>query len=72
MGNYAQNLHDFPSYFLDSKKYKKGENMRLFVKSIFLLLFFIGLSYLYLDFLEEDYFQIKNREVTDGLVLLYG
>lgn len=46
--------------------------MRLFVKSIFLLLFFIGLSYLYLNFLEEDYFQIKNIEVTNGLVLLDG
>jgi len=46
--------------------------MRLFVKSIFLLLFFIGLSYLYLNFLEEDYFQIKNIEVNNGLVLLDG
>lgn len=46
--------------------------MRLFFKSIFLLLFIIVTSYLYLNFLEEDYFQIKNIEVTSGLVLLDG
>lgn len=46
--------------------------MRLFFKGIFLLLFIIGTSYLYLNFLEEDYFQIKNIEVTSGLVLLDG
>lgn len=46
--------------------------MKTFSKSIFLLLFFIMTSYLYLDFLQEEYFNIKNIEVTKGLVLLDG
>lgn len=46
--------------------------MKFFTKNIFLLLFFITLSFQYLNFLEEDYFEIKNIEVNNGLILLDG
>lgn len=46
--------------------------MKTFTKIIFLLFFFIMTSGLYLNFLQEEYFNIKNIEVTKGLVLLDG
>lgn len=46
--------------------------MKTFFKLIFLLFFFIMTSGFYLNFLQEEYFNIKNIEVSKGLVLLDG
>ena len=46
--------------------------MKLFMKYISLLLFFILLGFLYLDFLKNDYFKVKDVKVEGGIILLDG
>ena len=46
--------------------------MKLFMKYISLLLFFILLGFLYLDFLKNDYFKVRDVKVEGGIILLDG